>query len=193
VKDFVAVVAVIISVASYIPYLIGIRRRTNKPHAYSWLVWTIVTWIIFAAQISSGAGLAAVLFAVIGVFCLVIFILSIFYGEKNRTRRDLVLLILALLAVVAWVVTKNPTLSVILATLVDILAFGPTIRKCWRRPFEETITTHAMVGVSYGLTLLALSSYSFDTIFYPGVMTVMNSSFVGYILWRRHTQSVLLK
>ncbi len=189
-KELAAVLAVVISVSSYIPYLFGIYKKTNKPHAYSWLVWTIVTWVIFAAQISSGAGLAAAMFAVVGTFTFIVFILSIFYGEKNRTKLDLTLLILALLAVLAWVVTKDPTLSVVLSTVIDILAFGPTARKCWNKPFEETISTHALVGVSYGLTLIALSSYSFDTFFYPGVMAIMNNVFVGYVLLRRRVKTV---
>lgn len=184
-KEVAAAIAVVISLVGYVPYLIQIKRGKNKPHAYSWLVWTVVTWIVFATQLASGSGFGASIYAVTGVICTVILYLSFVKGEKNRTHSDMFMLLCALLSIPLWLVTDNPTASILLVTAIDLFAFGPTIRKCWMKPHEETYVSHTIAGVKYGIGIIAIEKYNFGTLFYPVVLVCVNILFTLYVLWRR--------
>ena len=184
-KELTASVAVVISLVGYIPYLLGIKKGTNKPHAYSWLVWTLVTWIIFATQVASGAGWGSAIYVVTGLICTVILYFSFTVGEKNRTPADLVMLCLALVSIPIWLLSKSPNASIVLVTLIDLFAFGPTIRKCWNKPNEEALISHTIAGVKYAVSILALAQYNFGTVFYPTVLVCVNLTFTLFVLWRR--------
>ena len=54
--QFLGIAAVVVGLVSYIPYLWGLYRGKVRPHAFTWLLWGLLTAIAFAAQLSDGAG-----------------------------------------------------------------------------------------------------------------------------------------
>jgi hypothetical protein len=58
-KEFFGVIAVIIGLASFFPYLRDIFLRKTTPHMYSWLVWSILQTIGVIAMIVGHAGYGA--------------------------------------------------------------------------------------------------------------------------------------
>ena len=58
-KETLAVVAAILAIAGNLPYLWDILKGRVQPHPYTWLVWTIVSGIIFFGQVAKGAGIGA--------------------------------------------------------------------------------------------------------------------------------------
>ena len=98
---------------------------------------------------------------------------------------DWISLIGAILALILWRITRDPTLAVVLITTADAIAYFPTFRKTFWKPFEEHLTFYALGALTYGLALLALETYSLATWLFPTEILIMDSLFVGMGLIRR--------
>lgn len=112
-------------------------------------------------------------------------ILALKYGTKDITRGDKISLIAALLAIIPWVLTDNPLWSVILVTLIDLLAYYPTIRKSWHEPHEEALLSYTIGTVKFGLSVMALSNFTLVTTLYPVAIIIANIVLISMCLWRR--------
>src|SRR5690349_16901377 len=87
-KEWLGIISVAITLASLMPYLYYTLKRRIKPHAFSWIIWALLTAIGFAAQYSENAGPGAWATAAACVACTAIAVLSLFYGERQITRSD---------------------------------------------------------------------------------------------------------
>lgn len=177
--------AVVIAVVSYIPYFRDIFAGKTKPHAFTWLVWAILNGIAFAGQVhdDAGAGSWAVGFTALALFS--IFLISLWKGEKNIRPFDWFCLISALLALIPWLLSSDPLLSIILITVIDTIGFLPTVRKSFNKPHQETLITYELSTLKYLLVIIALHQYTLVTVLFPLVMVVMNGLFVILLVIRR--------
>lgn len=82
-KFEIAIVAAILAVIGNVPYLVDIIKKKIEPHPYTWLVWSIVSCIVFFGQVSSGAGVGAIPTGASEIFTIIIFIFSLSNGFKN--------------------------------------------------------------------------------------------------------------
>lgn len=184
-KETVGGITIFLSLVGYIPYLRDIFKGKTKPHAFSWVVWTLVTFIVGFAQIAAGSGWGAVHNLVTGFVGLVILIYALKNKDKDIKTVDVVLFALALLSIPLWLLTKNPTSAIILITLIDIFAFLPTFRKTWKDPTSETLSSYAIAGLKYCLAVVAIATYSFATLLYPIALIIMNLALVTIMIVRR--------
>lgn len=174
-KETFAVLAAILAIAGNVPYIIDILKGRVHPHAYTWFVWTIVSGIVFFGQIASGAGIGALPTAAAEIFTLVIFLLSLKYGFKQVTRTDTFFLLLALGGIVPWILTNDPTVSVVIAVSIDVIAFIPTLRKTWVAPKTETSILFSMNVVRHILALFSMQAYNIATTLHSIAMITTNS------------------
>ena len=186
-KDVAAAVAIVFVFINYIPYVRNIIRGKTHPHIYSWFLWTLITIIVFALQVSDRAGPGAFVTLAAGMFSLTVLILGFRLGKKNITRSDTAILIITLIAVGFWLVAKQPALSAVLVTFADLLAFVPTIRKSWHQPNTETLFLYAMNTLRFILVLLALQNYSILTALNPTSWLLANALFSLMLIIRRRT------
>lgn len=182
VKESIAIVATIFAVIGNVPYLLDILKKRVEPHPYTWLVWTIVSAVTFFGQIVKGAGIGALPTGIAEGFTVIIFLFSLQYGFKHVTKTDTYFLIFALLGLIPWIVTKDPTISVIDVVAIDLIAFVPTIRKTWKNPSTETPLLYAMNVSRHILTLFSLRAYNIATTLHSIAMIVTNSFMTILIL-----------
>lgn len=185
IKIVVGILATAVALIGYIPYFRNIFSGKTKPHAFSWLVWGIMTGIGFAAQAAGGAGPGAWVMGFSTIVTFMIFLLSLWKGEKHIVFSDWLSLGGACIALALWYATKNPLLSVILVTLIDALGFFPTFRKAYFKPLEETAITFFLSGLKYVVGIVALEQYSVITLLYPTYLVLANWGFVGMVILRR--------
>ena len=185
-KETLAVVAALIAVAGNLPYLWDILKGRVKPHPYTWLVWTLVSGIIFFGQVAKGAGIGALPTAASEVFTLIIFLFSLKYGFKGITKTDTAFLALALVGIVPWILTNDPTLSVIIAVGIDLIAFAPTLRKTWRYPATETPILYGSNVLRHTLALFSLQAYNIATTLHSIAMITVNTLMTLLILARKN-------
>lgn len=183
-KELAGSIAIALSIIGYVPYLRDIFRGKTKPHAFSWIVWTLITFIVGAAQLAAGAGWGTVHNLATGVICLVIVYAAIKNKDKDIKRIDILLFCAALMAIPLWVFARNPVYSIILITIIDILAFLPTFRKTWHNPGSETLSSYAIAGIKYGVSLVAIATYDVATLVYPIALIAMNIGIVSIMLFR---------
>ena len=184
-KMTIAIVASLLAIVGNLPYLRDIIRQRVKPHPYTWLVWSIVSCIVFFGQLAKGAGIGALPTAAAEIFTIIIFFFSLRYGFKNIRKIDTVFLIIALLGLIPWVLTKDPTISVIIAVSIDLIAFTPTLRKTWSHPNTETPLLYSMNVLRHILMLFSLQAYNVATTLHSIVMIISNTFMTGMILFRK--------
>lgn len=180
-KETLAIIAAFIAIAGNLPYLRDCFTRRVKPHPYTWLVWTIVSGITLFGQLAKGAGIGALPTAVALCFTIAIFIFSIQYGFKYVRKADKYFLIAALLGLIPWLINDDPTISVVIAVSIDLIAFVPTIRKTWKHPESETPILYGANVVRHVLTLFSLQTYNIATTLHSIAMIVTNTIMTGII------------
>jgi hypothetical protein len=187
-KEIFGFIAIVISCAASINYIISILRGETKPHAFTWAIWSLIFGIVYVAQWKQGAGAGSWTTGVSAFLCLTIFILSLFRGEKNITQSDWVALVSALAIIPFWHFTHNALLAVVFATLIDACAYYPTIRKTWIRPYEENLFMYASDNIKWIFAFLAMGDFSATTLIYPIFCMTANSSLALMIFLRRQSK-----
>lgn len=176
-------------IGGYLPYLRDIFRLKTKPHAYTWLIWSLTQGTATAGLFYGNGGWGSYALLVGTIFVFIIFLLSLRYGTKNITKGDTVILIAALLAVVVWWQLHSPLLSVLMVSIIDFISYVPSFRKTFAEPFTETPLSWAIFSLSNILTVFALTEYNFLTLFYLSAITLANIILLTICLLRRRVIS----
>ncbi len=191
-KETIAIIAACLAIVGNVPYLIDVVKKRVQPHPYTWFIWTIVSCVIFFGQVARGAGVGAIPTAASEIFTIIIFALSLRYGWKsgfkNIVKSDTYFLIAALLGLIPWILTKDPTISVIIVVTIDLIAFTPTLRKTYRHPETETPMLYSMNALRHFLALFSLQAYNIATMLHSLAMIVTNTAMTVIILRNRKKQ-----
>lgn len=184
-KIILGVIATAIGFLSYIPYFRDIFKGKTKPHAFSWLVWSVLTGIAFFAQIVKGGGAGSWVNAGTAIMCLSVFVTALFWGERNIKLSDWLSLLGAGAGLALWALTSDPFAAVVLVAIIDALGFIPTYRKSFYKPYEETMSTFMVSTMKYAISLLALGSFNPTTWLFPASLVLTNGAFVILLFIRR--------
>lgn len=187
-KETIAIVAALLAIVGNVPYLRDVIRGRVKPHPYTWLVWSIVSAIVFFGQVAKGAGIGALPTFASEIFTVIIFLFSLKYGFKGATKSDTFFLFLALSGLIPWIVTNDPTISVVIAVGIDLIAFTPTLRKTWGNPETEVPLLYGTNVVRHILALFSLESYNVATMLHSVAMVCANTLMTSIVLFKKRTQ-----
>jgi hypothetical protein len=184
-KEILAIVAAIMAFVGNISYLRDVFRGNVIPHPYTWFVWSIVSMTTFFGGLAKGAGIGALPTGIAEGFTIIIFIYSlkyVFQGKAGHIRKiDNYFLLICLVGLVPWAITKDPTLSVVIVVIVDVIAFIPTLRKTWKNPKTEKPLLYQMNVSRHILTLFSLEAYNIATTFHSITMILTNSIMTLFI------------
>lgn len=186
VKEALSVIAIALTFIAFIPYIRSILQGKTKPHAFSWIIWASVTFIVFLAQLADKGGAGAWPIGVSGIITLYVAILA--YLKKSDsmiTKKDWLFFITAMTALPFWYFTSNPLWAVIILTTVDLLGFAPTFRKAYSRPYEEQLTFFALMASRNLIAIMALEHYSLTTILFPAATALACILFIQMVMLRR--------
>jgi hypothetical protein len=184
-KDIFGSIAVCLGMAAYIIYIHSTVKNKIKPHAFSWLLWTLTTAVVFIAQWTNKGGSGSWSTGFTCTVCLAIGIISLFKYDKAYTLSDILFISAALFALIPWYFTKDPTASVILIASIDVLGYGPTLRKSYYYPDEEKAISFGLNSIKHLFSFFALQNYIVATWIYPASQIFMNGLVVLLILIRR--------
>ena len=180
---------IILALFGYVPYISSILKNRIHPHAFSWLPWFIITGIAFISQIKNDAWYWAWNLGLVSLGCLIIFVLSLYYWERNITSSDKYSLTASLAIIAVWLATNNDLLAVSLVCLVDIIAFYPTWRKSYMKPFEEDALIYALGSLRSLLSIFLLHNISLVNWLFPAITVLINGALVLYLVVRRRIVS----
>lgn len=180
-KEFLVIIASLLALVGNIPYLVDVVKGKVKPHPYTWFVWSIVSIVVFFGQLAKGAGLGAIPTGVSEIFTVIIFLFSIKYGFKNPPKIDKYFLALALVGLAPWIITNDPTISVITVVSIDLVAFIPTLRKTYHHQESETALLYFTNVLRHCLILSTLGAYNIATTLHSISMIITNTLMVFLI------------
>ncbi|MEM9054600.1 MAG: hypothetical protein AAGB16_04670 [Pseudomonadota bacterium] len=185
-KATFSAIALLLTFVAFLPYYRGIVRREVSPHVFSWFIWAAGTVVVFAAQLSDGAGLGAWPIGVSGLLTGGVALLALRYSaDTSIVRMDWIFLILALSALPLWFFTSTALSAVIILTLVDLLGFAPSVRKAYKLPHQESALFFIVGAIRNGFVILALENYSWTTVLFPAAVGLACVLFVGLLYARR--------
>lgn len=180
--------AIILTFVAFVPYIRDILRGKTKPHVFSWWIWGLTTLIIFLAQVQDKGGIGAWPIGISGLITLYIALLAYLKrADISITRLDWIFFICALASIPAWYMTADPTTAVIVLTLVDLAGFGPTVRKAYTHPHDESVSFFLWFMIRNGLVILALENYSIATVLFPLSVGLACLLLIAMILYRRRS------
>jgi hypothetical protein len=184
-KESVAIIAAILAFVGNISYLKDVFKGKIKPHPYTWFIWSIVSMTTFFGGLAKGAGIGALPTGAAEGFTIVIFLFSlksVFRGDVSDIRMiDNYFLVLCLLSFIPWILTNDPTVSVVVVVLIDLVAFIPTLRKTWAHPETEKPLLYEMNVSRHALTLFSLEAYNIATMLHSIVMICTNTLMTIFI------------
>ncbi|MCP4385104.1 MAG: hypothetical protein GY798_27460 [Hyphomicrobiales bacterium] len=187
-KEILSAIAIALTIIAFVPYIRSIMRGIVRPHVFSWIIWSSVTFIVFLAQLSDRGGVGAWPIGVSGL--ITIYVAFLAYRKKSDdsiTRLDWIFFVLAMTSIPLWYVTSDPLWAVVVLTTVDLIGFGPTLRKAYVRPFEEQVLFFVLIGVRNALSIIALENYSLTTILFPAATAAACVVFIAMVIARRRT------
>lgn len=185
-KEVLSIIAIVLTFISFFPYIRSIKYGQVKPHVFSWVIWGITTLAVFSAQLQDQGGAGAWPIGVSGLITMyVAFIAYLKKSDSIITGTDWIFLALAMLSLPLWYITANPLSAVILLTFVEVLGFGPTLRKAYRYPFEESLFFFTLIIIRYIISIVALENYSLTTILFPAVAAFSCLLLVLVVVHRR--------
>jgi len=184
-KLVIAIIATLLTVAVYFPYLKDLFQRKTKPHLYTWLIWAITQGTATVALLHGGGKFGAISLVVGTALVVVVLLLSFKYGTKNITKSDTFVLIAALLAIVVWWQLKNPFVAVLMISAIDGLGYIPTLRKSFAQPWSETLSFWGVMAIVMALTIIANAEYNVLTVTYLATLAIANTAVFTLCVFRR--------
>lgn len=169
-KEFLSVIAILLTFIAFFPYIRSILQNKTRPHVFSWIIWGSVTFVVFLAQLAGKGGVGAWPIGVSGLITIYVAVLAYLKkADSTITHSDWIFLSLAMTALPVWYVTSDPLYAVVILTTVDMLGFGPTIRKAWYHPFDEHLTFYLLIAIRNLVSIMALAHYSVTTMLFPAM------------------------
>lgn len=175
-----------LTLVAFVPYIRAIFDGTIRPHVFSWVIWGVTTFLAFLAQLEDKGGVGAWPIGVSG--SITIFIACLAYlkrADVTITKTDWLFFVAALSSLPLWYLTSDPLWTIVLLTIVDVLGFGPTVRKAYHFPYSESLLFFALFTVRNLLVMMALENHSVTTLLFPAAIAAMCILLMGMIVYRR--------
>jgi len=185
-KEILSIISIALTFIAFFPYIRSIVLGETKPHVFSWIIWGSTTFVVFLAQLEDNGGVGAWPIGVSGVITLFIAALSYFKrADISITKTDWLFFIATMSALPFWYFTSNPLWAVIILTVVDILGFGPTVRKSYQQPYSESLLFFALFSARNFIVILALENYSVTTVLFPAAVGLACGALIFMLIHRR--------
>lgn len=184
-KSDLIIIAGVLTVLGYIPYITDVVKNKTHPNLVTWFTWTLVAVINTAAAISTHAVHTAIFSGITTVGNGAILVAGLKKGVKKYTPFDFICQALALIGLLLWRLTNDPSLAVLFGLLVIVIAAMPTWRHAYMKPFEETWKSFVIGSSSGAVTILSLSSFTFVAVAFPLTAATNSALMVAIILSRR--------
>lgn len=185
-KLFFSALAIVLTFVAFVPYIRSILAQVTKPHVFSWVIWGVTTTIVFFAQLEAKGGMGAWPIGVSGAITMFIAVLAfVKHSDISITKADWLFFMSALASLPLWHFTSDPVWAVVVLTVVDLLGFGPTIRKAYDFPHEENIGFFFLFMLRNICVLLALEQYCAATVLFPLSVSVACLALLMMVAYRR--------
>jgi hypothetical protein len=187
-KVFFSTIAIALTFIAFLPYIRSILKGKTKPHVFSWVIWGSTTFVVFLAQLADKGGAGAWPIGVSGIITIVVALLAyIKKSDSAISTTDWLFFIVAMTSLPFWYITSDPLWAVVILTTVDVIGFGPTLRKAYIRPLEEQLLFYMIFVLRNIVSIVALEHYSLTTVLFPAATALACLVFILVVVYRRRT------
>ena len=153
-----------------------------QPNRVTWLLWAAGPLIAFGVEIDAGVGLRALIALSTGLGPLVVFAASFVNPRAywRTTRLDWACGVVALAALVCYLVTREGVTALALSLAADALAGVPTIRKAWAHPATERVNVYLGSLLNASITLLTIQHFLVEVVLFPAYIAA--ASLAGVLI-----------
>ena len=184
-RSALPLVAALLEIIAPFIYARSILKGKSKPHRTTRFVLLIITLLTFAAIFAQENYVAIWLAGASAFTGIVIFALSINYGLGGGSKVDILCLLIALVGIFLWQVTRDPVIALYFALLADFSGMIPALIKTYHRPGTEIWIFYMLSVVAASLTLIATLDWTIEAIAYPAYIFAINATMVAIIVSRR--------
>ena len=169
-KEIIGVIAGLLSLVAFIPYIIAIRQGKTQPNQATWCIWAIVGIILCTSYYLSGAINTIWVPLALAIGHVVIAILAVIYGKGGWNNFDKSCILGTGISLVLWWHYNSPLLALSINIAIDFLGALPTIRKSYRQPETEDLLTWIIFLFAHALNLIAIKQWSLSVAAYPAYL-----------------------
>ena len=158
-------------------YIKGTIKGTTKPNRVSWIFWTIAPFIGVYISYKSGVSLPLLISTFMAGFIPLLVVIASFFNKNaywKTTSFDIACGVLSFVAIIIWVTTKDPIMSLSFAILADLLAGVPTIIKSFKHSDSENIFPYSAGIINTLITLMIIENFSFENTSFPFYIMIIN-------------------
>jgi hypothetical protein len=171
--ELLGVAGACVVAAAGIYYIIDVFRGNSRPHAGSWLVWSVIGVLGYGTTAEAGAGPGSYAAGVYVVLCATTFVISLRprFGKPGLEWYDWPLCAVAIAGILLWRLGPlSGAAAVTLALACDLVGLWPTVREAWRAPALESPAAWSADAVGNLLCLFAVAEVSYTAIVYPAYL-----------------------
>ena len=177
--------AALVAIADTIPYVRDTLRGSTLPHRGTWLIWSLLSILVFFSQRADGASWSLVAAGMqVGLNGL-IFVLAVCRGVGGVSLADRLMLAIAAGGAIGWMVADAPIVATVCVVAADLLGLAMMLPKTYRDPESETLATFALAAVSGALAMAAVGSADLALVIYPIYLCLGNLGLAVLIHQRR--------
>jgi len=179
------VLAGLVGVASYLPYLRDTLRRVTRPHRGTWLIWGLLGVVVCASQRADGAFWSLLMTEAQIAVNLLVIVLAVRLGTGGMSAAEAVLVAAAGVGVAGWFLVDEPLIAIGCVIVADLIAAGMMLPKTWRSPDSETLSTFALGSLAGALALGSVGVLEPSLLLYPLYYCLVNGALALFIRHRR--------
>jgi hypothetical protein len=179
------VLAGLLQALAGVPYIRDVLGGSTRPHRATWLIWCVLSLIVFLSQRADGARWSLVLVGVQVIGTWLVFLLSLRRGVGGRSPVEIGLLALAGLGVLGWQFSGEPAVATGCVVFADLIAVALMLPKTYRDPMSETLSAYLIGLASVVLSVAAVGSLRPDLLLYPVYLLAADSAVVVLIVTGR--------
>ncbi|HCM45367.1 MAG TPA: hypothetical protein DIS54_00830 [Candidatus Veblenbacteria bacterium] len=153
-----SVLAGLLFIAAFVPYIRSILKKETKPAKASWIIWASLDTITLTGMFFKEAVNGQILGAIFGAWIVVV--LTLKYGIPGWTKLDKFCLGGAILGIILWQIFSDPTFGIMTSLSVVFLGSIPTFMSAWKYPSRENKLAWIIFWVSCIFALIAIPRWT---------------------------------
>lgn len=162
-SEFFAIASTVIASIGTMQYLWLTATGKVQPNRVTFFFWGLFPLIAYFAQTSVEVSSVAWITLAVGLLPFAVVAVSYLNPAAywRIERRDYVLALIAVIAMLLWYVTSDPILALLFALLADVFAGVPTLIKSYTAPHSEDWRPYALNCVGFFVGLFAVENWVF--------------------------------
>ena len=182
--EILGILSGVIALYSSYEYIKDILKGNTKPHRIAWIIFITLSGISFFAQLAEGATNSLWVPAVLFTQAIIIFALSIKRGIGGFSTYNIISLVLSVLIMIVWVITKSPAIAIMCTVSVNTIGKIMVAIKVYKLPHSEYLPTWLYSVVASILSAMAVGKMDWILLLTP-VQNALTVGIIAAIIYQR--------